>query len=408
MEAAPRRPPTTIGKSHSGVEELRSRGVDGTMKIDQYIAAGLGVALITGFILWERPHPKTHGVATAEPASAQKVLTAKAEKREIQVFADGVGTVRSRRQTQIAPRVLAEVREIRKGPGDSVEAGDVLIVLDSLDLQARVAQADATLRSVEEMLKEAQTEFDRKKNLLEKGAATPQEFDMARFGLSATEARREAAQKGLEEAKVQLGYTTIVAPFKGVVYEKHADPGDLANPGKPLLGIYDPEALRLEVLVDEALLWKLKVKDELQVKIDVLAEPLRGRVSEAVPAVDPTTRTGTVKIDLPPKLDLKPGLFGRARIPVSRREAILVPPGAIVKRGQLELAFTALPGEKEGTRRAHMVLVRRGPPLEAGSLGDGESRLVEVSSGLDAGAEVVVSGAEDLRDRDPIELEGSR
>ncbi|MGQ9589932.1 MAG: efflux RND transporter periplasmic adaptor subunit [Planctomycetota bacterium] len=374
---------------------------------DRIAALVLGLALAAGFVLSQRPHPRRPSRPAAEAAGERKVSTAKAEAREIQVFAESVGTVRSRRQTQIASRVLAEVKEIRKQPGDAVAAKEVLILLDSLDLRARAEQAEATLRSMEELLKEAQAEFDRVENLLNAGARTRQEYDAARFGLEATRARREAAEKALLEARIQLGYATIVAPFDGIVYEKHADPGDLAVPGKPLLGLYDPGALRLEALVEESLLWRISLKDKLRVKIDALEGTVVGEVSEAVPAVDPVTRTGTVKIDLPQGLGLRPGMFGRARIPIARRSAVVVPEAAIVRRGQLEIAFVLGPDPDAARRRARWKLVRIGPPLEPEALepeGIVEGRLVEVLSGLAPGDEVAVSGAADLREGDLVEV----
>ena len=369
-------------------------------RIDRIVALGFGIALAVGFVISQRPRPRSPRIASASAAPARKVDAVDARILEIAVFADAVGTVRSRRQTQIASRVLAEVKEIRRQPGDAVNEGEVLIVLDSMDLKARFEQAEATLRSMGENLNEAKTEFDRKKNLLQKEAVTQQEFDVARFALASITARREAAQKALDEARILLGYATITAPFKGVIFEKHADPGDLATPGKPLLGLYDPAQLRLEALVEEGFIWKLKVKDQIQVRIDSVAGAITGQVSEAVPAVDPFTRTGTVKVDLPTNLDVRPGMFGRARIPVSRRQAIVVPASAVTRRGQLELAFAVRDGPKAGERQARMMIVRAGGPTEP----EAGREMVEVMSGLAAGERVIVTGIEDLRDGDPVDV----
>jgi RND family efflux transporter MFP subunit len=373
------------------------------IKKDRIVAVALGIVLAVGFIWSQRPHPPDLGVISAGPAVVRPVSAERVQKREIPVFSEGVGTVRSRRQTEIAARVLADVKEIHRQPGDAVEAGDVLITLDSMDLKARVEQAEANLKSLDENLKEAETEYARKKNLLEKDAVTQQEFDIAKFGLAATMARRDAAKKGLEEAQIQLGYATITAPFRGVVFEKPADPGDLATPGKHLLGLYDPEQLRLEALVEEGLLWKLKVKDPIEVDIDSPAQTIVGVVSEAVPAVDPSTRTGTLRIDLPPEAQLRPGMFGRARVPVSVRQAIVVPAGAVVRRGQLEMVFAIRLDEKSRQKRARMILVRTGQPVKERTPGTA-SGLVEILGGIEPGDLVVTKGAQGLRDGDLVDV----
>lgn len=364
-------------------------------RFDRILAIFLGAALAAGFLISQRPRVPEVRLAQAAP-SPRKVALATVEAAEIPVVAEAVGTVRSRRQTEIAARVLAEVREIRHQPGDEVEAGEILILLDSRELVARVEQSEANLKSREEALQEAKTEFERTKNLLQKEAATQQEFDIGRFRLAGAVAQELAARKGLEEAKILLGYATISAPFKGLIFEKRSDPGDLASPGKPLLGLYDPRQLRLEALVEERLLWTLKVKDRIEVEIDVLGRTIFGEVSEVVPAVDPQSRTGIVKIDLPEKTELRPGMFGRARIPISRRTAVAVPRSAVVRRGQLEMVFLA---SKDG-KRAELAIVRSGGGVPGGDL---EMPRVEILSGLKPGRRAVTSGAEGLADGSPIE-----
>jgi len=359
-----------------------------------------GALLAAGFLWSQKVHPRPTAQAAAG-GTPVKVESAPVELAAIPVVAEAVGTVRSRRQTAIAARVLAEVKEVLRKPGDHVEAGDVLIVLDSRDFQARVEQAKAQLEARKEALAEARTETERTKNLFERQAATQQDMDVARFRLSTAEAELVAATKAVEEAEIQLDHATIVAPFAGVIFEKLADPGDLASPGKPLLGLYDPEELRLEALVEERFLWALELKDEIEIGVDALGAPIVGTVSEIVPAVDPATRTGTVKLDLPTDSGVRPGMFGRARVAVGERRAVVVPEAAIVRRGQLELVFL-VEGEPSGPRTAWMRLVRVGERVP----GEGAPR-VELLSGLDerlaASARIVTTGAFDLADGDPIE-----
>ena len=367
------------------------------IRYDRILAIVLAALLVAGFLWSERVRHRETGAAEAE-GKPVPVQVAAVERAEIPVISEAVGTVRSRRQTEIAARVLADVQEIRRQPGDEVAAGDVLIVLDSRDLRARFEQAGANRKARQEALGEAKTEFDRTKNLFAKQASTQQELDIARYRLAGAEAQEAAAGKALEEAQVMLGYATITAPFKGMIFEKSADPGDLASPGKPLLGLYDPTQLRLDALIEERLLWTLKLKDNLDVYIDALGKSVTGQVSEVVPAVDPSTRTGTVKIDLPESAGIHPGMFGRARVPVAKRPAVVVPRSALIRRGQLEMVFVIADGPSG--KRARLRLVRTGEEI-----GEATARKVEILSGLDAkGAErVIVAGAEGLRDRDPVE-----
>ncbi|MBI4582823.1 MAG: efflux RND transporter periplasmic adaptor subunit [Planctomycetes bacterium] len=365
--------------------------------LDRWLALAIGIALIAAFLLSQRPRPhRERGEISAQPPAAKKIQAAEAKKVVIPIFAEGIGTVRSRRQTEIAARILAEVKEIRKQPGDEVKAGEVLAVLDSRDLEAQAEQAEANLKTREVLLSDARTEFERARNLFEREAATRQQLDAASFRLAEATSQQQAAEKTLNEACIRLGYATITAPFDGLIYQKLADPGDLAAPGKTLLGLYDPRQLRLEALVEERLLWKLKIKDRLEVHIEALGHEVSGLVSEVVPAVDPFTRTGTIKIDLPDDAELRPGMFGRARVPAGQREAVAVPAAALVRRGQLELVFTV--AKKDQRDLARLRLVRSGEPIP-----QGEKPLVEILSGLEGGVAVAVTEAQSLQDGAALE-----
>lgn len=358
------------------------------MKLDRLLAIVLGVLLVAGFLWSQRVRPPHSQIARAAGAPLP-VRRAVAEKAEIPVIVEAVGTVRSRRQSEVASRVMAEVREIRIAAGDAIGEGAVLMVLDDRDLAARRAQAEAGLAAQRQQRDEAGRELERTRKLVAQDAATAQELDILTFRFAAAEAAARAAEKALEDAAVQAGHAVLRAPFAGVVLEKRVDLGDLAVPGAVLITLYDPRDLRLEAAVEERIAGAVKTGDALRVRIDALGAELDGRVSEVVPAVDPATRTGIVKIDLPETPGLRPGMFGRARIVVGTRGAIAVPKDALVRRGQLELVFR-LP---EGGDKACMAVVRGG-----GLLPDGER--VEILSGLEAGGTVIVPlpGAGALRE----------
>jgi multidrug efflux pump subunit AcrA (membrane-fusion protein) len=112
-------------------------------------------------------------------------------------------------------------------------------------------------------------------------------------------------------------------------------------------------------------------------------------VSEILPAADPATRSTQVRLDLPASPRLRSGLFGRASVPVGRRQAILVPPEAVVERGQLQGVYTVDP---DGIARFR--LIRTGLIHPGG---------VEVLSGLGGGEQIVVSGADRVTDGARIE-----
>ncbi len=176
-----------------------------------------------------------------------------------------------------------------------------------------------------------------------------------------------------------LTYARIVSPMDGVVTDRRVEPGDHANPGQPLLAIYDPVHLQLEVPVPVRLLDKLPVGRVVEITLDRASGACQGVVSRIVSEIDPLSRTQLVKVRIEnPPADLLPGAFGRLWVRDDPRQAILVPVSAITRVGQLE--FVQVVRDGRAIRRA----VRTAP------VSDGVG---EALAGLEAGDVVLTHPA---------------
>jgi len=316
-------------------------------------------------------HELPHGTTAALPSVEVKTQPATWEPHI--ATEDVVGTVRSKQRAVVEAKVSGRVMEFTATPGAMVKAGDLLARLDAQEIQAKVDQARA-------MLDQATRDFDRQKQLIASNATTRQEFDSA-------DARLKVATAAVSEAETMMSYSTVTAPFDGVVTRKLADVGDLAMPGKPLLEIEAPTALRFEADLPEAILDRVTLGAKMPVR---LAKVVEGTVSEISPVADPVSRTFNVKLDLPETDGLRTGQFGRVSVPVVEVKLLLVPQSAVLKRGQMELVFVA----KEG--KAAMRLVKTGKVLED---------RVEVLSGLEEGEQVIVSDINKLADGQPVTIQ---
>jgi RND family efflux transporter MFP subunit len=227
---------------------------------------------------------------------------------------------------------------------------------------------------------QAERELIRQTGLLKQNAVSQQEFD-------AVQSRQRVAAAAVIEAETMLGHARINAPLAGLVTRKLADVGDLAVPGKPLLELEDPTALRLEADVPEALIDRVELGARFALRVST--NLLEGVSSEIAPAANPNSRTFLVKFDLPPAPGLRVGQFGRVLIPVGEAAALRVPASAVVQRGQMELLFVAV------NQQAQLRLVKTGKRLGSE---------VEVLSGLSAGEQVVVEGAAELIDGQPVRI----
>ena len=307
------------------------------------------------------------------PSASVRVLTVEAKTHV--ATEEVVGTVRPKLRASIGAKVSGRIERMLVTQGQRVKAGELLAQLDSRENQSRLDQALAQRDQTE-------SDFKRLTILVGQNAVTRQEFD-------ATQARQLIAKAAVTQAETMLGYSQIEAPFDGVITHKLADVGDIAVPGRPLLELEDPTAMRLEADVPESLLGRIQTGAKMLVRLPALEREMSGTVSEIAPAADPNSRTFLVKLELPTAPDLRAGLFGRVAVPVAERSVLRVPSSAVVLRGQLEMLFVVNGG------KAQLRLVKTGRRV---------GNEIELLSGLASGESVVVEGAASLTDGQPIEV----
>ncbi len=310
----------------------------------------------------------------AAPDSAPAVVRVQtAERKPLAAAEEVVGTVRPKLSAAIEAKVSGRIEKMLVVPGQTVTNGELLVQLDAHEVQARYDQASAVRQQAESDLKRAS-------DLMQQKILSPSEFDAA-------QSKFRVADATANEAETLLGYTKIFAPFAGVITRKLADVGDLAMPGKILLQMENPNALRLEADVPEALIDNVKLGAQLAVRVAAVAGNITGTVAEMSPAADPNSRTFLVKLDLPGAGGLRSGQFGRVAVPVGEVNSIRVPAAALVQRGQMEMVFVV------ANNHAQMRLVKSGRRV-----GDE----VEIVSGLDSGESIVTDGAVNLFDGQPV------
>jgi RND family efflux transporter MFP subunit len=305
------------------------------------------------------------------PPAAVRVQTIETVKQP--AVEEAVGTVQPKLQAVIEAKVSGRITRLPVTLGQSVKQGEVLVELATGEVQARLDQASAAFR-------QAELDFNRTTNLRKQQAATQAELDAA-------QARYTGAKATVAEAEALSGYSKILAPFDGVVARKLADEGDLAMPGKSLLDLEGRAGLRLVADIPSLLASRVLSNARLAVRVETLPDVITGTVVEISPGADPASRTVRVKVDLPETAGLRAGQFGRLAVPVGEATFLFVPPLALVRRGQLEILFVAADG------KAQMRLVRAGKETPQG---------IEILAGLASGESVVIEGAGNLRDGQPL------
>jgi RND family efflux transporter MFP subunit len=305
-------------------------------------------------------------------------------------YLEAPGTVRAAQSAQLASQMMGTITAVNVHEGQAVRRGQVLITIDGAQPHAAYEGATAGLRASKQVVAAADADYaladatmKRYQSLYDKQSVSPQEYDEVKTRLEAAKARRNAAQAGtaqaqaaVTESSTTVGFTRIRAPFDGLITAKLLDPGAMASPGVPLLVMEDPSRFRLEASVDESQIGVVKLGATVPVVIDSLGgQEIVGKVVQILPAADPASRTFTVKVVLPSNPLIRSGVFGRARFSRGQREALSVPPTALLQRGQLDAVYVV---SKDGLATLRYV-----------TLGKPSSGNVEVLSGLADGDRVV-------------------
>ena len=371
------------------------------IKKNSYYGPAIGVAALVFLMLFQGGFFASGQI---NPGMQPNTATYSGETIKIEAtkqpdFYQAIGSVRSRNEVEIIPRIIARILEVKVRSGDQVKKGDILATLDAQDLSAVVSQsqeqinaASAGVSGAKEQENSAKAakelahiELKRAQALYSKKAISKRDLDLATTsfkqaeaglqsaiqGKNAAIAKLAAARQARKQSQAGLSYASILSPIDGIVAERLVDPGDLGNPSSIMMKVFDPKSLLLEVAIRESLVAEVTIGAEVTYKVPALNKSFSGTVKEIVPAVDPQTRTFLAKICIEGSEGLMPGMFGTVSVPLkTQKEVILIPESSIIKTGQLESIIEISSG-KELRRQIRTIKATEG--------------LREVVSGLKAG-----------------------
>lgn len=291
-----------------------------------------------------------------------------------------VGSVQAVHEMAVASKILARVEAMNVTAGTTVRSGDVLAILDSENLQARLQQSTAAVAAARARRDQASREFDRVKEVFASGAANQLELNRAQSAFEAADAELHQAEQAQREAETVLSYATIRAPMTGTVIEKLVEAGDTVAPGQVMITLYDPTRMQLVASVRESLTQRLQVGNRVDVQIEAIGLQCSGMISEIVPEAAQGSRSFLVKVTGPCPEGVYSGMFGRLLIPLDDEQVLVIPASAVRRVGQIELVDVVVDDHLQ--RRA--VRTARAMPGDR----------VEILSGLRAGEVVALPAGE--------------
>ena len=241
------------------------------------------------------------------------------------------GVVEAVREAALSAQTSGRVAEVPHDVNDRVAAGDVLVRLTAVEQQAGVDAARAQLQL-------AEATYRRMAGLAENQYVSKMQLDQAR-------AERDAARAQLANVGQQSAYTTIRAPYAGIVSMRAVEPGESVGIGQPLVTVFAPDALRIEVSVPQS--------DAAAIRANPVAKVAfgDGRSVDAAdvvvfPAADAATHAVRVRVQLPPLDPVpQPGTTAKVAFPAARGAAFpRVPETALARRGEVDAVYVLADG----------------------------------------------------------------
>ena len=368
--------------------------------------------LLAALFLVVRNH---HGKAPAEqPRAAAVVAVVRGNLASSLTVA---GQFQPYQQVDLHAKVSGYIRWIKVDIGDRVRQGEVLALLEVPELQNQVEGAQAEVRHSQSDITRAQSEvvsaestysalhaeYTRLEEASKErpGLIAEQELDDARAKDQQAAAQVGVAKASLDAMRQQLGvsratrsrletmsrYEQIIAPFTGVVTKRYADTGSLIQAGQnnntqtlPVVQVAESDLLRLRMPVPEGDVPYIQVGGDVRVTVSATGHTFTGKIIRFSRALDTNTRTMLTEVDVPNlDLSLDPGMYAETTIQLQQKnDALILPAQAVVQNGDQSYVLVV-----DATNHVE----KRGV-----TLGIQTSNRVEITSGLQAGDNVIAAG----------------
>lgn len=310
----------------------------------------------------------------AVPALAIESYTLKSELSPQNIVLDG--TVEAIRKSTVAAQTSGTVSQVFYDVDDSVEPGAVLLQISDTEQQARLEQTEAAARAARASLTDARQNAERITGIYKRKLASQAQYDQARNNLDAANASYSKAVAALKEARKQVSYTRVIAPYGGIVTERHVEQGEVVAPGSPLMSGIDLNALRVNIYLPQRYAAGVRKQGQARVRLSD-GRYLTASSLTVFPYADAATRNFRVRINLPEQQSgLYPGMMVKVKVPVAEKEHLVIPEQALVVRGDLKAVY--LLNEQDEPRLCQ---------VRIGYQADGQ---IEILSGLQEGDRIAL------------------
>ena len=387
------------------VPPLRAAGIAGRVRRHPYVLATIAILLVLlggGILavsmLW-RSTARAQGVPPAPPRIS--VAVAAARPRDVGVYLNGLGAVTPMNTVTVRSRVDGELMSVNFREGQLVNRGDLLAEIDPRPFQAQLTQFEGQLERDQALLSNARLDLGRFEALVKTDAVPRQQLDTQASLVQQLEGTVKNDQGQIEATKVQLIYCRITSPITGRVGLRLVDPGNIVHAtdtgGLLIVTQLQPITVIFTIPEDSIPTVLDRLRTGVRLPVEAYDREVRTKLAEGAlltidNQVDPTTGTVRLRAQFPNTDNrLFPSQFVNARLRLeTRRGATVVPTAAVQQSPRGSFVYVVRPDRTVAVRQVGVGVT------------DGDD--VSIEQGLQVGEQVVVEGAERLRDGVAIAL----
>jgi RND family efflux transporter MFP subunit len=333
-------------------------------------AAVIGAALLGA---------QTRGDGAAPPQREAVAATAvgTVQQRDVAEVYAADAVIEAVRQATVSAQIAGTVTRFFVDAGDRVRRGQLLARIDARETDAQVVAQAANVAQAEAGLVQAKLSFDRTQSLVRQNFVSQSALDKADADLKSAQAALDAARAGRTQATTSRSFAEVRAPIDGVVSRRLMELGELATPGRAILDLHDPAALRAVGSVPQFVLARVARADKATVVLPTLNQILVATRVTVLPAADARLLATQVRAELPSGLPagIVPGTAAKILLPIGTANKLVMPAAAVIHRGELTAAYVI-----GADGRPQLRQIRIGDAVQGGQ--------VEVLAGLAAGEQV--------------------
>ena len=313
------------------------------------------------------------GAAGQPPSGIGETLDVAVRELPQTVAAEGV--VEAVKQATLGAQVAGRIVELNVKAGDTVRAGQVLARIDARTADQAVTASLSQVAEAEANLANAKRKHERNRDLLSQKFVSQAAVDQSEAEYKAAQAQLAAVKANAGQAVAAQTFTTIVAPYAGVIGATHAELGDMAQPGRALVTVFDPRDLRVTATLSQTTLSRVRLDTSVRVEIAATGKSVTPTKVTVLPLADARTHTTRVRLDLPSTDGVLPGQFARAHFVTGTVRTLAVPATALLRRGEVTAVYVI-----DAQGRPQLRQVRTGE-----TVGDAQ---VEILAGLKGGERI--------------------